>query len=72
VVTDGATEAMNPRREFFGVERLRAKLSAVAQESTPAEVIARLREEVTRFADGAEAADDITLMAMRWEGTTLR
>jgi serine phosphatase RsbU (regulator of sigma subunit) len=27
VVTDGATEAMNPKREFFGVERLRTSLS---------------------------------------------
>ncbi|MGZ5096587.1 MAG: SpoIIE family protein phosphatase [Usitatibacter sp.] len=68
VVTDGATEAMNPAREFFGVERLRTALTWMAQESTPTEVIRRLREDVTRFAAGAEAADDITLLAMRWEG----
>lgn len=68
VVTDGATEAMNPKREFFGVERLRATLSWIAQESSPTELIRRLREDVTRFAAGAEPADDITLLAMRWEG----
>jgi hypothetical protein len=31
-------------------------------------VIGRVREEVARFAGGAEPADDITLFALRWEG----
>ena len=68
LVTDGATEAMNPKREFFGLERLRTSLSWMADPIEPPELIKRLREDVARFADGAEPADDITLMALRWEG----
>jgi serine phosphatase RsbU (regulator of sigma subunit) len=68
VVTDGATEAMNPKREFFGVERLRTSLSWMPEDADPTELVKRLRDDVSRFASGAELADDITLMALRWEG----
>jgi adenylate cyclase len=68
VVTDGATEAMNPRREFFGVDRLRTSLSWMPDPVDPTELVRRLRDDVARFADGAEPADDITLVALRWEG----
>jgi adenylate cyclase len=68
VVTDGATEAMNPRREFFGLERLRTSLSWMPDPIDPTELVKRLRDDVARFADGAESADDITLLALRWEG----
>ncbi len=68
VVTDGVTEAMNPRREFFGAERLRATLTRLGDETDPGKVVAKAREDVTRFADGAEPSDDITLVALRWDG----
>jgi adenylate cyclase len=67
-VTDGATEAMNVAREFFGVERLRASLSWMPEDVDPEELIRRLRDDVRRFAGEAEPADDITLLALRWEG----
>jgi serine phosphatase RsbU (regulator of sigma subunit) len=70
VVTDGATEAMNPKREFFGVERLRTSLSWMPDPVDPAELVRRLREDVARFADGAEPADDITLVAFQWGGAS--
>ena len=72
VVTDGATEAMNPKREFFGVERLRTSLSWMPDPVDPTDLVRRLREDVARFADGAEPADDITLVAFRWEGAAQR
>jgi adenylate cyclase len=68
LVTDGATEAMNPKQEFFGIERLRTALSWMPADAGPAELIRRLNEEVKRFAAGAEAPDDLTLLALRWEG----
>ena len=68
VVTDGATEAMNPAREFFGVDRLRAALSEAAAAAPATEVLSLVREAVGRFTDGAEAADDLTLLVLRWEG----
>ena len=67
-VTDGATEAMNERREFFGVERLRTTLSWMPEDVSPAELVRRLREDLQRFAGRAEPADDITLLAIRWNG----
>ena len=68
VVTDGATEAMNPKREFFGVERLRTSLSWMPAGAAPTELVKRLRDDVARFAAGAEPADDITLVALLWDG----
>ena len=68
VVTDGATEAMNPKREFFGVERLNTVLSWLPMEARPAQIIDRIRSELARFCDGAEAADDVTILVLRWEG----
>jgi serine phosphatase RsbU (regulator of sigma subunit) len=68
IMTDGATEAMNPKREFFGIERLRASLSWMPEDASAGELVKRLREDVARFAAGAELADDITLVALRWEG----
>jgi len=68
VMTDGATEAMNPKREFFGVERLRTSLSWMPEGAVPSELVKRLRDDVSRFASGAELADDITLVALRWDG----
>ena len=68
-VTDGATEAMNVAGEFFGVERLRASLSWMPEDVDPEELIRRLRDDVRKFAGAAEPADDITLLALRWEGS---
>jgi serine phosphatase RsbU (regulator of sigma subunit) len=68
LVTDGATEAMNPALEFFGVERLRTSLSWLPDDVSATDIIERLREDVRRFADGAEPADDITILALKWNG----
>lgn len=68
VMTDGATEAQNVKREFFGIERLRTSLSWIPDGAPPAEVVKRVRDDVGRFMAGAELADDITLVAVRWDG----
>lgn len=68
VVTDGVTEAQNPAREFFGIERLRASLSWLPREAQPGEVVRRIEEDVLKFAAGAEQADDLTLLALCWRG----
>jgi len=68
VVTDGATEAMNARKEFFGAERLRTALGWMPENVEPAELVRRVRDDVHRFAEGAEPADDLTLLALRWVG----
>jgi len=68
VVTDGATEAVNRRKEFFGTDRVAAAMGALPPDSPPGEVIRGLRSAVAAFAEGAEAADDLTLLALRWRG----
>lgn len=68
VVTDGVTEAMNARFELYGTERLLSVLRGL-QSAAPEALIAALREDVRRFAGGAEQSDDVTLLCVRWSGT---
>jgi serine phosphatase RsbU (regulator of sigma subunit) len=71
MVTDGITEAMNGRGEFYGAGRLTGlvqRLAGGAGEITPQRLVTAIREEVTRFCGGAEPADDLTLLAVRWTG----
>jgi serine phosphatase RsbU (regulator of sigma subunit)/CHASE2 domain-containing sensor protein len=68
VLSDGVTEATNMAGEFFGAERLRTSLGWLGDEPDAQAIVARLRDDVHRFAGGAEAADDLTLLAVRWNG----
>ena len=60
-VSDGVTEAMNPRGEFYSAARLLATLAADGS-SEPQAVLASVRQDVRRFAAGAEQSDDVTLV----------
>jgi serine phosphatase RsbU (regulator of sigma subunit) len=68
-VSDGVTEAMNPRGELYGAPRLLAALAASGS-SEPQAVLAAVREDVRRFAAGAEQSDDVTLVCVRWNGAS--
>ena len=72
VVTDGVTEAMNPAHQFFGLERLRTALSWMPEEYEPSDLVRKLKEDLQRFSAGAEPADDITLLVVRWFGEANR
>ena len=61
--TDGVTEAMNPKGEQFGVERMRQTFI----DSPPAnaqEAVNKLFEAVHVFAEGAIQSDDITCLTL--------
>lgn len=62
--TDGVPEAQNDDGELYSMTRVAAALGA-APATGPAQVIARLMADVQRFADGAEPADDIAILAVR-------
>ena len=62
--TDGVTEAMNPNREEFGIERLNDSLKDVAYRSC-AEIIETVKGDIKDFADGAEQSDDITMLVIK-------
>jgi len=65
--TDGVTEAQNADRSFYGEARL--KHAVVAPRSlNPKAIVEVVRDDVRRFVDGAEQADDLTLLAVRWLG----
>jgi len=62
--TDGITEAANPAGELWGLERLEQLLRGCT-EMTPGDILTRILDEVSNFADGEPQRDDVTLMVMR-------
>jgi serine phosphatase RsbU (regulator of sigma subunit) len=68
VISDGVTEAMNPEGELYGAKRLLQALESACHADGPATLAGAVRADVAKFVAGAEAADDLTLLAMRWNG----
>ena len=67
--TDGVTEALDPKEELFGEDRLEAALNAPeAQSLKPIDLLPRIRAVLSDFAQGAEQADDITMLAITYTG----
>ena len=69
VATDGVTEAMNAEGELYGSARLLAALGGL-KAAAPKNLLPAVRDDVARFAGGAEQSDDLTLLAVRWNGLT--
>ena len=67
VYTDGITDAENPQPEMFGKTRLRTLMRSI-HESTATAITERIVERVREFTAGADQADDITLLAVRFSG----
>ena len=64
IYTDGLNEAENRQQEQFGDNRLLDILSNTRFDSAH-HVIDHLKEEVTKFRDGAEPNDDLTMMCLK-------
>ena len=62
--TDGISEAMNPRSELFGEERIRLILQENADLQME-ELCEKLVDEVFEFAGGAEQHDDMTMVLLK-------
>jgi len=65
--TDGVTEALNPENELFS----EARLMEAANKSKGCglkEFTVSVKTEIDAFARGAEQADDITMLAMKYKG----
>jgi adenylate cyclase len=67
--TDGVTEAEDKNDSFYTAARLKLLLRSAPSASAKA-LVEFVREDVRRFAAGAEQADDITLLAVHWTGAT--
>lgn len=67
--TDGVTEAINSKGKFFSEERLSKKLAAKNLKK-PEAYVSRIVGAVKTFAGEVEQADDITLLALKFHGTS--
>jgi len=69
LATDGVVDARNPQGERYGASRLGRLLSTLSESDRTAHgVVAAISADVRAFAAGADAADDLTVLAMRWIG----
>jgi serine phosphatase RsbU (regulator of sigma subunit) len=69
LATDGVADAQDPAGERYGSARLEALLARLgAQAPTARWLVDAVTGDVRQFAAGAEPADDVTVMALRWLG----
>jgi serine phosphatase RsbU (regulator of sigma subunit)/CHASE2 domain-containing sensor protein len=69
LMTDGVTEAQTPDGQLYGNERLQQLLLRLQQRGVGARALVEaLQADVTAFAAGGEPADDLTILALRWNG----
>lgn len=68
--TDGVTEATSVKKELYGEKRLR-RAAGILFTLTPKELLGRIWEDVDRFQKDAEQFDDITMLAVTYNGNGL-
>ncbi|MDR2089204.1 MAG: SpoIIE family protein phosphatase [Clostridiales Family XIII bacterium] len=69
--TDGVSEADNTAGELFGEDRVTDALNAAASAAASASgCVSTMRENVRRFANGADQSDDITMHALLYNGVS--
>jgi len=69
--TDGVTEAENPAREMFGLERTLSALSPPLPGHPAAEMIAGLETALAAFVHDAPQSDDVTVLGLAYRGARL-
>jgi len=67
IYTDGVNEAMNRHHEQFGNAKLAAVLKA-QNHASPQQYIAAMKTALDEFTAGFEASDDITMLAITYNG----
>lgn len=65
--TDGVTEALNADHKLYGEQRLIAAVEASLDQDV-AQQCEAIRQDVIAFVAGAEQADDLTMLAVRFVG----
>jgi serine phosphatase RsbU (regulator of sigma subunit) len=69
--TDGVTEAMDAGGELYGRQRLFAVLTAALAASDAVKLVDAVRDDVRAFVGATERSDDLTILALRWNGGSL-
>jgi adenylate cyclase len=68
-ITDGLVDTWNPTGELFGRARVETRLAELAeQRASPKAVVDTLCADASAFAAGVDAPDDLTVLALRWNG----
>ncbi|NLX25758.1 MAG: SpoIIE family protein phosphatase [Lentisphaerae bacterium] len=66
--TDGVTEAQNPEQTLFSEPRLEATLNGEAARNLDVtRLLKHVKQEIDRFAAGADQADDITMLGIEYK-----
>ena len=65
--TDGVTEAKNPDDQLFSDARLQQMLTRLQEKGTT-DIIQSIRSEIEIFSEGAPQYDDITMLALKFNG----
>ncbi|GHU41872.1 hypothetical protein FACS1894111_04860 [Clostridia bacterium] len=64
--TDGVTEALNKGNELYGEARLETALNALSYRKDSVDtMLQKIKDDLDHFANGAEQADDITMLMLR-------
>jgi len=72
LMTDGVTEAQNTAGALYGHARAERVIADLfGGDASARELLTGLQADVRVFEDGAEANDDLTLIALRWNGPAL-
>ena len=66
--TDGVTEAMNAANELYGKQRLFSVLKTAFASTEAIELVNAVRDDVRGFVLDTERSDDLTILALRWNG----
>ena len=66
--TDGVTEAENTEGELYSNERLEDFLNSTEKDLPLEEILAKVRQSIKTYANGAQQSDDITMLAIRYKG----
>ena len=69
LITDGVTEAQDAHGALYGNQRLQHMLLDLQRRGAGVhELVDVLHADVAAYAAGAEPADDLTILALRWKG----
>ena len=66
--TDGVTEAMNSANDLYGKQRLFSALKASGDATEAIQLVNAVRDDVRAFVLDTERSDDLTILALRWNG----
>ncbi len=66
--TDGVTEAADTTGKLYSLERLKTFLDGLKETASAKEILAAVYDSLEKFSAGAEQSDDITMLAVKFEG----